>query len=432
RFPRAKLIVLHVSVFFAEQTAAEEGLPVWVPGKGPGIQEFLEGEIPDVPAAAVRIVEWRPALGVYGRAYLEILSETAEFIRRADANAGTTRGFGRRWFRNFFKNLGIIRKTLRYSPGFTPVLITGAGPSLEGALPLIRKQKAETPLFILAAASSVKPLLTGRLVPDLIISTDGGNWALLHLYEVLRMTEGENPPALAAGLSAALPSQCSRLPILPIGDGSSWQKLILETIGFPGISLPQRGTVTASALDLALTLTGGSIFLSGMDLSHQDIRTHARPYGFDRLREEGASRLNPSYSQAFVRAGGTGTPEAHRIYAAWFKKQLASYPGRIRSLGANNPVFGTLSGAEETAGAAGKAGDGGPTAIVKALPGDAALPQLGARILDAALKAPALAPVICRELGPLLLPDAPAPSPGDLAAEIGPLIRAYTTGPRYG
>ncbi|MDR2403847.1 MAG: DUF115 domain-containing protein [Spirochaetaceae bacterium] len=433
KFPRAKVIVLHVSGFFAEQSVAEQGLPVWVPGRGPGIQEFLEEEIPDVPAAAVRIVEWRPALGAYGRVYLEVLAETVEFIRRIDANTRTTRGFGRRWFRNFFKNLGIIRKTLRYIPGFTPVLITGAGPSLEGALPLIRERKAENPLFILAAASSVKPLLTGKLIPDLIISTDGGNWALLHLYEVLRMMDGENPPLLAAGLSAALPSQCSRLPILPIGDGSSWQKLILKTIGFPGISMTQRGTVTASALDLALTLTGGSIFLSGMDLSHQDIKTHARPYGFDRFREEGASRLNPSYFQAFVRAGGAGTAEAHRIYAGWFKRQLASYPGRIRSLGANNPVFETLPGTGERAETAGKIrGDGGLTPIITTLPRNDTLPQRAAQILESALNDPALAPAICRELSPLLLPDEPAPSPGDLAAEIRLLIKACARGPLYG
>jgi hypothetical protein len=313
------------------------------------------------------------------------------------------------------------------------VVIAGAGPGLEGAIPLIRERRAGNSLFILAAASSVKPLLAGKLVPDLIISTDGGNWALLHLYEVLRMAEGEKPPALAAGLSAALPSQCSRFPILPIGDGSFWQKLILETIGVPGISLTQRGTVTASALDLALTLTGGSVFLSGMDLSHRDIRTHARPYAFDRFREEGASRLNPSYSRAFVRAGAAGAAEAHRVYAAWFRKQLGSYPGRIFSLGSNNPVFGTLPRAEENReGSANIPGGGGPAAIVTALPPDASLPRRGARILEAALEDPALAPVLCGELGPLLLPDEPAPSPGDLAAEIRLLVKAYTRGPLYG
>ncbi|MDR1948896.1 MAG: DUF115 domain-containing protein [Spirochaetaceae bacterium] len=431
KFPGAKIIVLHVSDFFVERSAMEGGLPVWSPGKGPGLQEFLEGEIPDVPAAAVKIVEWRPALGAYGKPYLGVLRETVEFVRRIDANAGTARGFGRRWFKNAFKNLGIIKKTLSYAPGFVPILITGAGPGLEEALPLIREAGGGNSFFILASSSSVQALLAGGLFPDLIISTDGGNWALLHLHEALRKAGGDDKPALAAGLSAALPSQCSSMPVLPISDGSCWQKILLESLGIPGVDLPQRGTVTASALDLALSLTGGPVFLAGMDLAHRDIRTHARPYGFDRFWEEGVSRLSPGYSRAFVRA--VESPGAHRIYAAWFRGQLASYPRRIYSLGLNNPVFAALPQAAGEAGEGfpfagagrGEGGGGQLSPRIRTLPGDGGAAFKAARALGAALENPALAPLLSRELSPLLLPDEGDPAPGDLAAEIKTLIRPY-------
>jgi hypothetical protein len=439
KFPGAAIVVLHVSDFFAGQSAGEDGLSVWTPGMGLGVQEFLEKEIPDVPAAAVRIVEWRPALAAYGRIYLEVLSETAEFIKRIDANTRTTRGFGRRWIKNFFRNLGIIKKTLRYTSAIAPVVITGAGPGLEEVLPLICKEKKEKNLFVLAAASSVKALLAGDVVPDLVISTDGGNWALLHLREALRKAEGENPMALAAGLTAALPSQCSLLPVLPISEGSLWQRIVLDALGFPHLSLPQRGTVTAAALDLALSLTKGPVFLAGMDLSGRDIRTHVRPYGFDRLREEGVSRLDPSYSRAFVRARSLNAAGTYRIYAAWFKGQLASYPGRLYSLGANNPVFASLPGGD---GISGTGSGEGPAAargegdalspVITAPAGDSSLPRLAVRILEAALENPACARPLCGELSPLLWSGESRLGPEDVRAEIrllsGPYIRENSHG----
>jgi hypothetical protein len=116
----------------------------------------------------------------------------------------------------------------------------------------------------------------------------------------------------------------------------------LENLGIPRQVLPQRGTVTATALDFALRCTNDGVFLAGMDLSNRDIKTHARPNALDRFKEDKAGRLDPWYSQAFVRAGQISASGSHRVYAEWFGGQLAAYPRRIRSLGKNNPVFDAL------------------------------------------------------------------------------------------
>jgi hypothetical protein len=107
----------------------------------------------------------------------------------------------------------------------------------------------------------------------------------------------------------------------------------------PHIPLVQRGTVSASAIDLALALNSGKVFIAGMDLAIRDIRTHIRPYSFDRLLEERASRLNPVYSQAYVRSAGIAGGGSHQIYASWFGAQLKAYPDRLYTLGSNNQVF---------------------------------------------------------------------------------------------
>jgi hypothetical protein len=438
QFPAAKIIVLHVSNFFTRpraETAAcisrRRKNAVWSPGSGIALQRFLENEIPDSEAASIRIIEWRPSLAAYGAEYLKILSETADFIKRIDANKRTLRGFGRRWFKNFFRNISLIKKILFYTPFSIPLAVTGAGPGLEETIPFIRRGKERGKLLVLAASSSAAALQGGGVIPDLVIATDGGGWALFHLYECFRGSK-ENYPGLAAGLTAALPSQCADLSILPISDGSLWQNLILRDLGIPFLNLPQRGTVSASALDLAFSLTSGKVFIGGMDLSVNDIRTHARPYSFDRFQEEKAGRLNPVYSQRYDRSRAIASGGSYGLYAAWFNRQLGSYPGRLYTLGKNNAVFKSL-----------QAGDGeekfldpkdmvlpassSGLQIFKEVPAPALGTANPPEILVKALGDPKKADLIRAELLPLLFHDGVNPSPEELGEEILTLA-----GPYYG
>jgi hypothetical protein len=339
KFPGAVILILHVSDFFVSRNNYAATFPVWSPGSGGSLQDFLEDHIPDTEAASVALVEWRPSRTAFGKAYLRIFAETAEHIKRADANKRTTEAFGKRWFSNVLRNLALLKQAPLCRPFATPLVVAAAGPSLEEAIPRLTEGKKKSPLFILAVSSATPALLAADLTPDLIVSSDGGNWALLHLYEALR----KPCPAFAAALSAALPSQFAALPWLPIGDGSLWQTTLLQSMGLPFVSFPQRGTVTAAALDLAFLLCRGRVYIAGTDLASRDIRTHARPYSFERLLAEKANRLNPAYSQQFCRASASASSGAQEIYAQWFARQSAAWPDRLFSLGNNNPVFSARS-----------------------------------------------------------------------------------------
>ncbi|MDR2536459.1 MAG: DUF115 domain-containing protein [Treponema sp.] len=411
KFPQTKILVLHVetqepAVFVSE---ADIKIPpaVWEPACGIGLEQFLEREIPDIEASAIQIIEWRPALAVYGEEYQRLLVETANFIKRIDANKRTTRTFGVRWFKNFFKTLGMVRNVIYQSGDFTtlPCVVAGAGPSLEESLPLVKDLKHTNPFFVLGVSAAVQSLRVRGVVPDLIISTDGGGWALVHLYECLRGAAANHPFGLGVSLFGALPSQVQELPLLLISDGSRWQNLILQGLNLPFINLPQRGTVTATALDLAFILTKGNVFITGMDLAHRDICTHARPYNFERFLEEKASRFNPVYSQTFTRSFGILSGGSHSIYADWFGRQLETYPKRLYSLGNNHPVFNNLKPWNLS-----DWDSKGSTALDKTLgvwtiPAQTNLAEKGVEMLIQALTNPQTSAVIKQELMPLLFPD---------------------------
>jgi hypothetical protein len=358
--PSARIIALHCAKPGCSGEAENSPDSSWYPESGRMLQNFLETEIPDVKAGAVRIIEWRPGLAAFGEVYLRLIEETAEFIKRADANARTAGEFGRRWFRNFFRNLDLLREILVPSPLSLPLVVAGAGPGLEDAVPLLREGLGKGGSLVLAVSSAAPALEARGIIPDLVVSTDGGNWARLHLNECWRrIFPGEKDgtrTGLAAALTAALPSQCSGIPMLPISDGSLWQSVVLSGLAIPSLTLPQRGTVSASALDLAFYLTGGKIYITGMDLGLNDIRSHVRPYSFDALWEKSEGRLNPVYSQNFARVSGIRAGGSHGIYASWFSRQLKAWPGRVFSLGKNNPVFAGIraSGFENEPGPPGR------------------------------------------------------------------------------
>jgi hypothetical protein len=358
------------------------------------VQSFLEKEVPQTDVSRIRIIEWRPSLNFYREAYVKLLSHVVEFIKRLDAGQRTVSVFGRRWFRNFFKNLEIMRHAVLYRTTDIPVIVTGSGPSLENAVPVIRKLQDKC--LIIAASSSIMALAYNRIQADVVITADGGGWALKHLYPYFRA--GGSMP-IAANLCAALPSQCADIPRLIINDGSFWQSVILHELSLPSVVIPQKGTVTAYAVELAMLLSGGNIYLAGMDLSVRDIRTHVKPYGFDHLLLESACRLAPVYSKTFLRSRQIREGASLNIYAQWFKNQLASWPKKIFSLDNSHEVFERALPSEA---AAKKAGGFFKTFTVKDDP--VSLREKGTTALTAALEDSRFSPDIKAELAPLLFP----------------------------
>jgi len=427
--PESKIIVLHADNYFRVTVDSYPDVPAWFPDSGTGVQEFLEQNIPE--EASARIVEWRPSIRAYGDKCLELVRESAEFIKRSEASRRTGAAFGERWLRNFFRNLALARQTLRYRTMDMPIVITGSGPSLEAALPRIIA--AREGVFILAASSSLPALAAGGITPDMVISTDGGGWAPLHLHACFRVTKqsAAKPPArpsarplmLACGLFAALPSQSAALPLLPLNDGTVWQSMALRGLDIPSALVPQRGTVTASALELALALSSGNIFLAGMDLAIPDIQSHARPYGFDHLFYGTASRLRPVYSQYFTRSREIKAGGSHDVYAAWFKNKIASWPARIFSLGGNHAVL------ENTLPRTPPVTKNGERQIsdcfeIMTLNGSPEERRgRAAETLIAALGNPQYATALSGELAPLLFPSNPAVPLDDIAEALRGIAR---------
>lgn len=332
KFKDKMIIALHIDYSFPETK-----IPANYGTDPLEIQKFLDAHTRSIDTSQIKIIEWRPSLNYFQEKYLKLLKITAEYLKRADAEKRTTAVFGKRWVKNFFKNLKLLNNTLLYKNTSVPVIITGSGPSLEKAMPVIRSMRENCLLF--ASSSSAMALASAGITPDMIIAADGGIWALQHIYPLFRDYYRNKNIPLAVNLCAALPSQCADTPFLVMNDGSLWQSIILNELKIPSVVIPQKGTVTAAALELALLLSCSNIYLAGLDLAVSGIRTHARPYGFDHLFNSASGRFTPVYSQVFSRSALMKEGGSMGVYEAWFKNELSILPKRIFSLGGSNKIF---------------------------------------------------------------------------------------------
>jgi hypothetical protein len=156
------------------------------------------------------------------------------------------------------------------------------------------------------------------------------------------LTAGEGGSVYAVSLIASLPSQLATQPLLVIADGSLWQSIVLKAADIPFVTLPQRGTVTATAIDLALALGTGPVYLAGIDLGSSGIKSHAAPYPLDEDLRRTETRLRPYYSQAASRTAALKGGGAGNTYADWFREEIPRYPPRLVALPGSSSVFAGL------------------------------------------------------------------------------------------
>jgi hypothetical protein len=118
----------------------------------------------------------------------------------------------------------------------------------------------------------------------------------------------------------------------------------MKTRRVPFLVLPQRGTVSATALDLAFALTRGPVYVAGLDLADRDVISHASPHAFEPVLLSRNNRFAPYYHEAYARQRpnlGTDS-DAYAVYASWFQNNLAKYAARLIALGDSHPLFADM------------------------------------------------------------------------------------------
>lgn len=220
------------------------------------------------------IYEHKPSISLSPNFYSEIGKSISTAIKSKLRNIVTDLYFGRKWHNNILSNSQLLNKAISLSNYYKayncPVIVTASGPSLDKSIPTIKKLCDK--VLIISPVQSLNILLYNEIVPDIIVSIDGGyynrayfnyinNNVLKHSLWIFSLCV-QNQKKVA--LNSSLTYINSGLPLE--------QKLLQAVEKVPPILM--EGSVTFSCIRLAQYITKGTIILSGFDLAFTKKRTH--------------------------------------------------------------------------------------------------------------------------------------------------------------
>ena len=233
---------------------------------------------------------------LHRRTYRVALEAVEEEIRLFWQNKLTLAAMTELWLKNLFTNLRRLPAAGDIADLATnrPILVCGAGPSLEGSLEWIRRVRQE--VILLAVDTALPVLGEAALVPDWVLTLDAQFYTLQDFIPArdsritLLCDLTSNP--LALRLFPELFFFSTRFHPLTLFDR-------LESSSLLPSALPPRGSVGVSAVEAALSLTTAAVLFTGLDFSYPRNQTHARsaPSHLSALRR--CNRLQPCGTNIF-------------------------------------------------------------------------------------------------------------------------------------
>jgi hypothetical protein len=296
---------------------------------------------------------YRLAPDLYGRIRRGLEQEIMRFWQ----NRLTLIAMGSLQVRNVLANLPLLKNALDFSALSTtlPVVVAGAGPSLEASLAVMARTRER---FVLVAVDTALPALAAlAIAPDVVIALEAqavNNQDFVgelpaRTGSILACDLSVHPSAarLFEGRLCFFSSEFAPLQL--------WQRLAAARLRpYP---FPALGSVGVAAAHAALRITTDGVFLTGMDLSFPGTKTHAN---------------GSPFVLAMMAASTRFEPVAHSIYRALAGRRLLRVADKHGSPTLTDRVLSSYRDSieEELDGAGGRVLDCGETGL-----------PLGARII---------------------------------------------------
>jgi len=191
------------------------------------------------------------------------------------SNALTLIKLGRLYIRNAFRNLTSgFPSVSNLSFGSSPVLVLGAGPSMDKTLDALKNKFTDRSFKIICVDTCLGALRERNITPDLVVILESQHWNIRGFFGC----QGWTVPA-AFDLSA-LPLSASILKGQHYLFFTPWTHLNifkrLKDSKLLPAEIPPLGSVGITAVELARRLTSGKIICAGLDFSFTHDMYHAK------------------------------------------------------------------------------------------------------------------------------------------------------------
>lgn len=262
---------------------------------------------------------WKPSEQAFPEFSEYAWNEIKKAVLKSRSVLATRSYFALRWSKNslryclFAEDLGSIKK------GNSPILICASGPSLYSSIEKIKKYRER--FFLIAVSSALSPLVSNGIVPDLCLSTDGGYWAKLHISFAMK---DRKIPLAIPGEGSCFGSVIENTTTIPLLYGDGISEDILKENGMTGFPARRNGTVSGTAVQLAMEISSGDIFYCGLDLSFSKGYAHAGPNELEKNESTLDNRLRTLETRVYGQNMNSASIE---IYRSWFSS--SNFNGRV-------------------------------------------------------------------------------------------------------
>jgi len=213
-------------------------------------------------------------------------------------NRLTINKLGKLWIKNILINSQTEISGTPDNRG-KPVIVCGAGPSLEQSLSLLKQYRDD--VYIMAVDTALTPLIEYGIIPDLVFALEAqfynlGDFYNISNYKIDLLTDITGYPPVSRKIQGNT--------YFFISDFSENNLLRrLEEINVSNIKIPPLGSVGVAAVYTAVQIFTGDIFLTGLDFSFIPGKSHSNGSPFTNKLLRTSSRLSPanSYSTSMNR-----------------------------------------------------------------------------------------------------------------------------------
>ncbi len=255
---------------------------------------------------------WPASSNIFQKEEKLAWSQIKEQLELAQTVLFTHNSFSQRWFLNLLNIIENTKTTQNLKKTVLPIVICASGPSLQPSLEKLKMFKDS--FFLIAVSSALNPLLKNKLIPDLVISTDGGFWAKKHLYS---LQKNEIPLALA--IEANCPKKIlSQIPITLLTYSDGIESNFIKKLGIDFTNVQRNGTVSGTAAELALNLTENNVFMCGLDLEAGIALQHTEP---NILENENSAKDNFFCTKETRISKSRYNSTSLKVYRDWFCNQ---------------------------------------------------------------------------------------------------------------
>ena len=230
--------------------------------------------------------------------YKDFYAQSAAFAQNGISmfwkNTMTLVRLGRLFSRNVLKNAAqaAVSPPLVKASVNRPILVAGAGPSLDALIPFIRRHAHK--LYILAVDAAFRPLLDSGIRPDAVVAVESQCVSRRAFFG----TKGSGVPIIAdlcarsanlrvsGGTVSFFMSEYAKLPLL-----GRIKKVLPDVPVFPPL-----GSVGLAAVEAALFLRGAeaSVFVCGLDFSYPAGLSHCKESPSYKEMINESNRLSPA------------------------------------------------------------------------------------------------------------------------------------------